>query len=169
MKQLPRLLLFAVLILAAPASARVPALADAWNGAEIAWRDMGTGVKESIRTGKPVLIVFHATWCQVCRHFRAVFKDPAIVEASRNLVMILVDVDKEPDVNGAFAPDGGYVPRTVFLDSEGNIIHELQSANPQYRYSADVDKPDELLSLMRRAGANAAKPAAPHTGERADL
>jgi thioredoxin-like negative regulator of GroEL len=169
MNQLSRLLLLAALIFAAPASARMPELADAWNGPEIAWRDMGTGVKESMRTGKPVLMVFHATWCQVCRHFRAVFKDPGIVAASRDLVMILVDVDKEPDINGAFAPDGGYVPRTVFLNSEGDILHELQSANPQYRYSADVDKPDELLSLMRRAGANAAKPAAPHTGERADL
>lgn len=169
MKQLPRLLLLAALLFAVPAVARMPDLAEAWNGPEIAWRDMGTGVKESIRTGKPVLLVFHATWCQVCRHFRAVFKDPGIVKASRDLVMVLVDVDKEPDVNGAFAPDGGYVPRTVFLNSEGDIIHELQSANPQYRYSADVDKPDELLSLMRRAGSLAAKPAQPHTNERADL
>jgi hypothetical protein len=84
--------------------------------------------------------------------------------------MILVDVDKEPDVNGAFAPDGGYVPRTVFLNSEGDILHDLQSANPQYRYSADVDKPDELLSLMRRAAkATAAKPAQAPAADRADL
>jgi thioredoxin-like negative regulator of GroEL len=169
MKQLSRLLCFALLVLAVPASARMPELADAWNGPEIAWRDMGTGVKESVATGKPVLIVFHATWCQVCRHFRAVFKDPGIVAASRDLVMILVDVDKEPDINGAFAPDGGYVPRTVFINSEGDILHELQSANPQYRYSADVDKPDELLSLMRRAKASAAKPAQAPAGDRADL
>jgi thioredoxin-like negative regulator of GroEL len=170
MKQLSRLLFFALLVLAVPASARMPELANAWNGPEIAWRDMETGVKESVATGKPVLIVFHATWCQVCRHFRAVFKDQGIVAASRDLVMILVDVDKEPDVNGAFAPDGGYVPRTVFLNSEGDILHDLQSANPQYRYSADVDKPDELLSLMRRAAkATAAKPAQAPAGGRADL
>jgi thioredoxin-like negative regulator of GroEL len=170
MKQLTRLLSFALLVLAVPASARMPDLADAWNGPEIGWRDMRTGVKESVATGKPALLVFHATWCQVCRHFRAVFKDPAIVAASRDLVMILVDIDKEPDVNGAFAPDGAYVPRTVFVNSEGQILHDLQSADPQYRYSADVDKPDELLSLMLRAAKAApAKPAQLPAGNRGDL
>jgi thioredoxin-like negative regulator of GroEL len=150
--------LLALLLLATPAAARTPELAEAWNGAEIAWRDMGSGVKDSIRTGKPALIVFHATWCQICRHFRAVFKDPGIVAASRDLVMILVDVDKQPDINGAFAPDGGYVPRTVFVDSEGNVLEDLKSANPKYRYSADVDGPAELLSLMKRAAATVQRP-----------
>jgi thioredoxin-like negative regulator of GroEL len=158
MKQLPSLL-FALVLAAAPASARPPELADAWNGAEIVWHDMASGVKESMRTGRPALMVFHATWCSICRHFRAVFKDPAVVEASRSLVMILIDVDKQPDLNGAFAPDGGYVPRTVFVDSEGNIYHDLQSANPQYRYSADVDGPEELLSLMKKAAAHVIKDA----------
>jgi thioredoxin-like negative regulator of GroEL len=144
-------------MLSAPAAARTPDLAEVWNGAEIAWRDMGSGVKESIRSGRNALIVFHATWCQVCRHFRAVFNDRGIVDASRDLVMILVDVDQQPDINAAFAPDGSYVPRTVFVDSEGNTLEELQSANPKYRYSADVDAPDELLSLMRRAGTRAPK------------
>jgi thioredoxin-like negative regulator of GroEL len=168
MKHLPRAFLIALLILAVPASARTPELADGWNGAEIQWRDMGSGVKESIRTGKPALIVFHATWCKVCVHFRAVFKDAGIVAASRDIVMILVDIDKQPDLNGSFAPDGGYVPRTVFVNSEGDILHDLQSSNPEYRYSADVDSPKELLSLMRRAGAKAAKPAQGPSG-RADL
>lgn len=163
------ILAIAAVALAVPAWARMPDLAEAWNGPEIAWRDMQSGVRESMRTGKPALLVFHATWCQVCRHFRAVFKDPGIVAASRDVVMILIDVDKEPDLNGSFAPDGGYVPRTVFVTPEGDVMHDLQSANPQYRYSADVDKPDELLSLMRRAGASAAKPAQRPAEDRADL
>jgi protein-disulfide reductase (glutathione) len=151
MKSLASLLLTLLFFTAVPASARAPAMAELWNGGEIAWKDMGAGVKTSVRTGKRVLMVFHATWCQVCRKFRRVFKDRSIVEVSRDLVMILIDVDKHPDVNGAFSPDGGYVPRTVFIDSDGNILHDLQSSNPKYRYSADVEGPEELLSLMRRA------------------
>jgi thioredoxin-like negative regulator of GroEL len=153
MRQPVYIVLTLLLCAAAPVSARAPEMAELWNGQEVAWRDMGTGVKESIETQKTVLIVFHATWCQVCRKFREVFKDRDIVEASRDLVMILIDVDKDPDINGAFAPDGGYVPRTVFLDPEGNVRDDLQSSNPKYRYSADVDGPAELLSLMRRAAA----------------
>ncbi len=36
-----------------------------------------------------------------------------------NFVMILIDVDEHPDENGAFSPDGTYVPRTIFLNAEG--------------------------------------------------
>lgn len=166
MKQLA-LGLLAIVLVAVPAVARTPDMAEAWNGAEIAWHDMASGVPEAERTGKTALLVFHATWCQVCRQLRTVFKDPEIVAASRDLVMILIDVDKEPDLNGAFAPDGGYVPRTVFVDPEGNVIESLQSANPKYHYSAEPSGPEELLSLMRRAAAIVRKPA-PGLGDRAE-
>lgn len=160
-------LLAAVVALSLPASARTPDLAEVWNGAEIRWHDMASGVPEAERTGKTALLVFHATWCKICRKFRAVFKDPGVVAASRDLVMILIDIDKDPDLNASFAPDGTYVPRTVFVDPEGNVIDSLQSANPNYRYSAEPDGPDELLSLMRRAAALAKRPA-PRLGDRAE-
>jgi thiol:disulfide interchange protein len=141
-------LLFAASI---SANARTPSYADEWNGAEINWRDARSGIYESSRTGRPVLMVFHATWCSVCKRFRAVFKDPAIVAASRDFVMILVDADKEKEINGAFQPDGSYVPRTLFIDSNGNVSDKLVGSDSQYPHSVDVDKPDELLSLMRKA------------------
>jgi protein-disulfide reductase (glutathione) len=142
------LLLFAVSF---PATARAPAHAEDWNGAEINWRDARSGIYESAQTGRPVLMVFHATWCSVCKRFRSVFKDPAVVAASRDFVMILVDADKEKEVNGAFQPDGSYVPRTLFIDSNGNVSNKLIGSDTQYPHSVDVDRPDELLSLMRKA------------------
>jgi hypothetical protein len=45
------------------------------------------------------------------------------------------------------------VPRTVFVDAEGNIDHALTSRDPKYKYSADVDGPGELLGLMKKAAA----------------
>jgi thiol:disulfide interchange protein len=133
-------------------NARAPAHSDEWNGAEISWRDARSGIYEASKTGRPVIMVFHATWCSVCKRFRQVFKDPAVVAASRDFVMILVDADKEKEVNGAFVQsDGSYVPRTLFIDSEGNVSDKLIGSDPQYPHSVDVDKPDELLSLMRKA------------------
>ncbi len=96
-------------------------------------------------------MIFHATWCSVCKRFREVFKDPAVVAASRDFVMILVDADAEKEINGAFQPDGSYVPRTLFIDSEGNVSDKLVGSDPQYPHSVDVDKPDELLALMKKA------------------
>jgi protein-disulfide reductase (glutathione) len=143
--------LFTLLALPIAALARAPDHAGEWNGGEINWRDARSGIYESAKTGRPVLMVFHATWCTVCKRFRAVFKDPAIVAASRDFVMILVDADKEKEINGAFQPDGSYVPRTLFIDTEGNVSDKLTGSDPQYPHSVDVDKPGELLALMQKA------------------
>jgi thiol:disulfide interchange protein len=152
MRQLPRILL-ALFLLAAPVSARTPELADVWNGAEIAWRDIGSGIKEATRTGKPVIMLMHASWCPSCKRYREVFKDRGVVEAARAFVMILIDVDKDPDANSAFSPDGTYVPRTIFMDAEGNIQSSIKGADPEYPHSIDIDGPGELFSLMQKAKA----------------
>jgi len=141
------------LLLALPlvANAHTPQHADLWNGAEINWRDPRSGIYEATKTGRPVLMVFHATWCGACKKYRAVFKDPGIVAASRDFVMILVDADTEKEVNGAFAPDGAYVPRTLFIDPDGNVSDKLVGKDPQFPHTIDIESPGELLALMRRA------------------
>ena len=149
-----RPLVCAVLLLAAlplAVKAGTANYAGAWNGAEINWRDARSGISEATKTGRPVLMVFHATWCSFCRRFQRVFRDPEIVAASRDFVMILADVDTEKELNGAFSPDGTYVPRTLFIDSEGNVSNKLVGPDPQYPHSLDVDSPAELLALMKKA------------------
>jgi protein-disulfide reductase (glutathione) len=138
--------------------------ADLFNGAEINWRNPKTGIYEASKSGRPVVMVFHATWCAACKRYRAIFKDPAIVAASKDFVMVLVDADKDKQINGAFSPDGTYVPRTLFIDSEGEVSKDLVGKDPQYPHTIDVDKPDELLALMLKAkatgfgGAKSAQP-----------
>lgn len=157
-------LILAIAILFVPAMtlARQPELAEAWNGAQINWRSLQSGVKEATATGKSVVLVFHASWCSACKKYREVFKDTGIVEASRNYVMVLVDVDKDPTANGAFAPDGTYVPRTLFISPEGDVRSDLVStADPEHPHSIDNKSPAELLSLMQRGlpdGHNSGKP-----------
>jgi thiol:disulfide interchange protein len=155
----------ALLIAPMPSSARGLDGADVWNSAEIDWKDMRSGVKEATATGKPVLMLFQATWCSACKKYRSVFKSPDIVAASRGLVMILVDIDKNPEINSGFSPDGVYVPRTIFLDATGEIRRDLKGADPQYPHSLDISGPGELLALMKRAagGENS-----PDPGRRAD-
>lgn len=158
---------FALFAVTASAHARTPAHADEWNGAEINWRDARSGIYEAAHTGRPVIMVFHATWCSVCKRFRQVFKDPGVVAASRDFVMILVDAEAEKEINGAFQPDGSYVPRTLFIDSDGNVSDKLVGTDPQYPHSLNVDSPDELLSLMKKAHQVFDMPsdAAPSVGE----
>ena len=140
------------LLLVLPAAARAGAPhADLFNGAEINWRDPKSGIYEATKTGKPVIMVFHATWCSACKRYRAVFNDAGIVAAAKDFVMILVDADQEKQINGAFSPDGTYVPRTLFIDPDGNVSDKLVGKDAQYPHTIDVDKPDELLALMKKA------------------
>jgi protein-disulfide reductase (glutathione) len=134
--------------------------ADEWNGTEINWRTLQSGVKEATSTGKTVMLVFHATWCSSCKKYRQVFRNPGVVDAARSYVMVLVDVDKDPTANSAFAPDGTYVPRTLFLSPEGDVRSDLVSkADPEHPHSLDVSDPGELLSLMRRGAQGGSEPA----------
>ncbi len=160
-----------LLMLPAGAIARSPDLADAWNGAEINWRTMQGGVKEATSTGKTVVLVFHASWCSACKKYREVFKDPAIVEATRSYVMVLVDVDKDPTANGAFAPDGTYVPRTLFITPEGDVRSDLVGkTDPEHPHTIDITGPGELLSLLKRGlpdGQEQGKPVLKDQGQQA--
>ncbi len=71
---------FSLLLVVSSTSAHAgtPNHAEDWNGAEINWRDARSGIYEASKTGRPVIMVFHATWCSVCKRFREVFKDPGI-------------------------------------------------------------------------------------------
>ncbi len=142
----------------APATARQPNLAEAWNGAEIAWRNVGQGIRESTRSGKPVVMVFHAEWCQACRRYREVWKDPGVVAASRDFVMILIDVDERPQDNGAFSPDGTYIPRTIFYSAEGEVMKHVRGKDPEFPHTVDIDDPTELRTLMQKAAGGDAEP-----------
>lgn len=144
--------LLVVFAVAVSAKAEAP-YAELFNGAEINWRDPKSGIYEASKTDKPVIMVFHASWCLACKRYREVFKDAGIVAASKDFVMILVDVDQEKEINGGFAPDGIYVPRTMFIDSEGNVSNTLVGRDKQYPHTIDIEKPDELLALMNRAKA----------------
>ncbi len=147
--------------LLAPLSAREPDMAELWNGKEIAWREVGPGIREASQSGKPVVMLFHASWCSSCKRYRAVWKDPGVVAASKSFVMILVDVDKNPEANGAFSPDGTYVPRTIFYTAEGDVMKDAVGKDAEYPHTIDLDDPTELRTLMQKAAGSAPPPPAP--------
>ena len=149
-----------MLLMAVPLSAhaRTPDMADVWNGAQIEWRDIKTGIYEASSSGKTAIMVFHAPWCTACKRYREVFKDPGVVAASKKFVMILIDGDADKMSNGAFAPDGTYVPRTLFLNSDGDVLPQYVGKDPKFPHTIDVDNPDELRSLMIKASGGSNTP-----------
>lgn len=140
------------------ASANPPPMADLWNIAEIDWRNVGPGIQEATRTGKPLIMLFHASWCTSCKRYRQVWKDSGVVAASKDFVMVLVDVDTEPTANGAFSPDGTYVPRTIFYTPEGDVMSDIRGKDPEYPHTIDLDDPTELRTLMQKAAGKSLGP-----------
>jgi thiol:disulfide interchange protein len=130
--------------------------AENWNAPAITWHSLQTGIPEATRTGKTVVMVFHAPWCTACAKYRSVFKDERVVAAAKDVVMILVDADADKTANGAFAPDGTYVPRTIFMTPDGEVRTDLTGkSDPQHPHTIDIEKPDELLALIQKAATKA--------------
>lgn len=122
-----------------------------WNPTGIAWREHQAGLAEARSSGKPVLLVMHAEWCGPCHDYARVFYHPEVVELSRRFVMILVDSDRDPAANQRYATDGTYLPRTYFLDSNGQHRTQLVSEHPRFRYFFNQRDPRVTVSAMRLA------------------
>jgi protein-disulfide reductase (glutathione) len=144
---------------AAPADARpAPVQAPApgadragWNDAGIQWRSAEDGLAEARRQKKPVCVVVFTTWCPRCTAYSKLFHDPRLVEASKRFVMIRVDADQDEAVAARFAPDGDYIPRTLFLSPDGELRRDVRARGDQYAYFYDDEDPDPLLAAMQRA------------------
>ncbi|MFO0762915.1 MAG: thioredoxin family protein [Byssovorax sp.] len=126
--------------------------ADAeWNGGAIAWQPIDEGLRRAKAENKPVCLVFHADWCPHCKSYSHVFDDPKVVEKARDFVMILVNADEDNATNKRYAPDGSYLPRTMFLAPDGTLAREIHATRDRYLYFFDERNPASLLGGMKEA------------------
>ena len=152
------LLLLAVLATIAPARARA---GGDWNDTGVAWQPYEAGLALAKKEKKPVLLIFYTEWCPHCTNYSKLFHDQAVIDKTRQFVMIRVDKDKQPEISKTHAPDGEYIPRTYFLSSDGVLDPSLAAARDKYRYFYNESDPKDVLAAMDTALAKlAAKPAA---------
>nr|MEE4269092.1 cytochrome c biogenesis protein CcdA [Candidatus Krumholzibacteria bacterium] len=81
----------------------------------------------ALAEGKPVMIDFWATWCVYCKKLdKMVWNVPEVVAESQRFVTIKIDATKPDDeemtaIKELFKVAG--LPRVVFIDSRGKILH----------------------------------------------
>ena len=131
--------------------APAPATAEDWNDAQIKWMGFDEGLAAAKAEHKPVCLVFFTEWCPHCKNYRKVFSDARVVEKAKQFVMIHLDKDKNAAVSAKFAPDGEYIPRTMFLTSGGVLDDSIHTPRPQYKYFYDESDPASLLAGMDEA------------------
>ncbi|HYD47837.1 MAG TPA: thioredoxin family protein [Terriglobales bacterium] len=120
-----------------------------WNDTGIAWKGYEAGLAEAKTEGKPVMLVFYTEWCPHCTAYSKVFHDKELVELSGKFVMIRIDKDKEPAISRKYAPDGEYIPRTYFLQSDGTLLANVTEQRPQFKYFYNENDPQAVMRSMK--------------------
>lgn len=129
-----------------------PALAGGdWNDEKIAWRSLEEGRAESRETGKPLCLVVFTQWCPHCTNYARVFHDDKIVQLSKDFVMVRLDQDEHRKTTDRYAPDGAYIPRTVFLSPAGEIETTIRARPDRFAYFYDENDPASLARGMEAA------------------
>ncbi|XP_063429707.1 thioredoxin domain-containing protein 12-like [Mytilus trossulus] len=110
-------------------------LSRGWND-DVAWVTLEDGIKAAKEQNKPMMLVIHKTWCGACKSLKPQFdSSKEIAELSKPFVMVNVLDDEEPE-GEKYSPDGGYIPRVLFYDPDGNILDQYKNENghPDYKY-----------------------------------
>jgi hypothetical protein len=122
-----------------------------WNDKGISWQAYDAGLAKAKQEKKPVMLVVFTEWCPHCTNYSKLFHDAAVVEKSREFVMVRVDKDKQPEISKQNAPDGEYIPRTYFLSSDGVLDPALSAKRERYRYFYNESDPKDVLAAMDSA------------------
>ena len=120
-----------------------------WNDTQIEWHNYVEGLQHACTTGKPAMLFFYADWCPTCHAYRAVFRDPAILAATSQFIMIRINIDEYPEIDTAYNLDGGYVPRIFGLHANGSLIQNIYKPEGEYKHFLDAGDKAGFLELMR--------------------
>lgn len=111
-------------------------LARGWGDA-LPWTPFADAFGLAQSSSKPIVLVVWKTWCGACKALRPKWAESAAIAShAEDFVFVNVVDDEEPQED-KYKPDGGYIPRILFLDGRtGAVMDDVVNAagNPKYKY-----------------------------------
>jgi len=116
----------------------------------VAWRsDLAAAKDEAARTGRCVLIFFHADWSQPCQWMlNGTFASPVVAQTvNRRFVPVKAD-DSEATSPATKAYEVRVYPTVLFLDPGGKPLHMVLGPRPPDKFGPLLKQVAELPTLM---------------------
>lgn len=119
-------------------------------GEKIEWKTFDDGLKEAKKSNKPLVLLIHKTWCGACKALKPVFAESQdIADLSKDFVMVNVEDEEEPK-DEKYRPDGRYIPRILFLSSDGEVMDEVYNKHGKHKDTKYYyGKTSEIVASMR--------------------
>jgi len=133
-------------------------LARGWGDA-LPWVSYADSFGLAQSSGKPIMLVVWKTWCGACKALRPRFAESAAIAAHADDFVFVNVVDDEEPAEDRFKPDGGYIPRILFLDGKsGAVMEDVVNAggNPKYKhfYSDAETVAASMATVLARGAAS---------------
>lgn len=127
-------------------------LGRGWND-EIEWQTLDAAREAAVTSGKPIMIVIHKTWCGACKSLKPKFAGSKIIEKFAHMFEMVNTQDDEEPKGEEFTPDGGYIPRIMFLSPDGEVKPEYKNAGGNDKYGYFYSDASQITTTMAKASA----------------
>jgi hypothetical protein len=97
----------------------------------------------------PKLAWIKGEWCPHCREYAQIFSDPEVGRIAGNFELILLD--NESAEAAEWRETGSYVPRTLFLNPQGQLDTSFSGPNPRFPYFFSAHDKALFMQKMNEA------------------